>query len=58
MVDVISSMLELFGIEEVPLTFGDFIFWLCSLCAGYKFVTFSVGIVFSFLNKVSEVAKK
>lgn len=55
--DVITSMLDLFGVNVVPTDFPTFIFWLCSLLAGIEFLRFCVGTAFSFLNKSMEVGR-
>ena len=49
---IITNMLELFEISEIPTDFASFAFWLCSLAAGIIFLKFCVGICFSFINKM------
>lgn len=55
--NVITSMLEFFGINSVPVDFQTFIFWFCSLLAGVEFCKFCVGSVFNFIKHMLEVSK-
>ncbi len=55
--DVISEMLNLFGISIIPTDFPSFMVWLCSLIAGVLFVKFTVGVSLSFARKALEVSK-
>lgn len=45
---VIDQMLEMFGIVEIPTSFPEFMYWLCSLIAGIVFLKFCVAICFNF----------
>lgn len=52
MTDVISSMLELFGISTVPSTIPEFLYWFCSLAAGVIFIKSLVAIIFGFVRNI------
>ena len=54
MTDVITLMLELFGLSGVPVTFSEFIWWCVRLIAGVSLVKFFVAMPFSFINKMNE----
>jgi len=53
MSDVITSMLQFFGIAEIPSTMPDLLYWLCSLVAGVYFVKSVLSICFGFVKNVN-----
>lgn len=54
MTDVITLMLEFFGLSGVPVTFSEFIWWSVRLFAGVSLVKFFVAFPFSFIRKMNE----
>lgn len=54
MTDVITYMLELFGLSGVPVTFSEFIWWCVRLLAGVSFLKFVIAMPFSFVRKMSK----
>ncbi len=54
MQNFISEMLNFYGLNEVPSTFSDFMFWLVSLCAAVVLSVHIIWIPFSFLRRLFE----
>lgn len=52
--DIITSMLDLFGLSGVPTTFSEFIWWCVCLFAGLSFAKFVIALPFSFIRKLNE----
>lgn len=57
MQDIISSLLEFFGVNTIPTDFPSFIYWFCSLVAGLIFVRMILLSTFGMINDVKGASK-
>lgn len=54
MTDVITYMLDMFGLSGVPTSFSEFIWWCVRLFAGVSFAKFVLVMPFSYIMKLIE----
>lgn len=52
MTDVITYMLDMFGLSGVPDSFSEFIWWCVRLFFGLSFVKFVIAMPFSYITKL------
>lgn len=53
MSDIVSQMMEFFGMVEIPTDFATFMYYFLGMCFGIRFVEFCVYTCFGFVERIN-----